>query len=174
MTSATIADENRPPLFRRDHPMSSPPHGASEEDILVLGNSWSALASRAALELDNLLLGRDGKLVAIPWLATELASAVADQKGASDNQVRYNLVKVSVINRAFGVVGVVPRPTRVDEVVSQAVKLVESLKAVAKDPNGFREQKAEEVKRLRSFCLALARSTLASRNPRADRRRIGR
>jgi hypothetical protein len=47
--------------------MSPPPPGVSEEDKLVFGGSLSALASRAALELDSLLRFQRSNLGAVAW-----------------------------------------------------------------------------------------------------------
>lgn len=167
--------------------MSSPPSGASEDDLLVLGGNIAALASRAALELDNLLQGQAIDLVAVPWLASEIKDSIASQesqgpqesltpgqKMKSPEVVKYNLSKVMVINRAFDAAGITPPLAKVSEIVFKAGEVASLLEELAADPDGFKAKRRDEVEKMRSFCLAFAKSTLASRRSRKDSRRLGR
>jgi hypothetical protein len=112
-----------------------------------------SLASLAAIELDDLVIGRaDIHLDAVRRLAKALASWVQSE-GEGSAAVKLDPSRLFVINRAFEDSTVIERrPTTVDELVQITTDLTRSLENLTSE-----QRDKHNLERLRSFCLALSR-----------------
>jgi len=111
-----------------------------------------SIASSAAVALDDLLINKPGvHLAAVRELAHALASWVYSE-GTGSAALQLDPGRVFVINRAFGEASGLQQPDTVDDLVRETrvvTRLLEDVNEHSRD--------AEQLKRLRGFCLALSR-----------------
>lgn len=112
-----------------------------------------SLASLAAVELDELVAGREVvQTGAVRRLASALASWMHSE-GSESPTVQLDQRRLFVINRAFDDSGVVStRPTTVDDLIQTTGEVTRLLLEVGSVPF----PNVEGLERLRSFCLALS------------------
>ena|ERR1700733_12289982 len=129
------------------------------QDILeeVHVEELPSLASLAAVELDDLLLGRPKRFDAVARLAKALSESVTSE-GETRPTVQLDPTRLLVINRAFDDSRISAADlTTVDELVQSTVELTRALEQFKQST----EPSVDHVQRLRSFCLALSRRASA-------------
>jgi hypothetical protein len=112
------------------------------------------LASEAAIELDDLLLGKAVDLRATRCLALRLETSTEKIGESSDRKSLMDPTTVSVFTSAMRASGLRSVHT-LTELASEAWQISEKLKSTETDQN------KEQLKRLRAFCIELARKTVA-------------
>jgi hypothetical protein len=128
----------------------------------------ASLASRAAVELDHIVLGRvdrAGDLSAVTRLATSLRDwSDVNQPAAPDSAL--NPTTAVVLHRALNEYTGHKAPTQLQEILDKAAEVTERLTTVAKQPASL---DGMEVIRLRTFCIDLSKQALAAlRSPYDD------
>ncbi|MCX6645778.1 MAG: hypothetical protein NTY09_05405 [bacterium] len=159
-----------------------------EEQIVVkFGPDFSALAYRAASELDILNLGLQDKmesgrrLEAVRELRDELRKieqmTPSDLKASSSNHVRAILhpSAVVVMDRVISILSET-RQHKLAQLVKQTEVYVKLLDSVLQDPDEFKRRNSADLDKLVDFCLTLSeevfdhrRSTLELRTLRKPR-----
>lgn len=120
-------------------------------------------AARAAIQLDNVLLGRGSNLSSVLQF-TELLEGLV-REGASPSQGTFtDYSTVVVVGSAMTGSEWCSSAVTVEELVNQAARMVGDIKQVEHPDNGSAVEQ-EEIRRLRDFFVALSRSALASRGP---------
>ena len=127
----------------------------SEGRLNALDPELPFLASQAAIELDNLLLGRSVKLDAVNCLAERLENSIEQDSGAGDRRLLMDSATVSAVSVALAESGASNLRT-LDDLASEAWQIADDLQNSNDD--GSDEAK---VSRLRTFCTSLARSAVA-------------
>jgi hypothetical protein len=109
--------------------------------------SLPVLACNAAIEVDDLILGRTTELLAVRQLGQVLAAALTDAGAlpASDPAM------VSALNSAIGDSALSSQPTTTRELIEQAASISGALNRASRSVD------VATLSRLRAFCLALSR-----------------
>ena len=156
-----------------DEPNARPiGHAFSKKDIYMAGLSTPtggqgfdlrSSASGAAIELDNIILGRGTKTVAINQLIKVLESGIPAEEQRT-TPMSMVTPTVAVMDR---VVRKVEPKAVLDDVVIEYDSLVERLKHVAShlDPAALPQNEPETIKELRRTCLAISRFASSLRRP---------
>ncbi len=134
-------------------------------------SNLASLASRAALELDDISLDREIVPTAILGLIDSLALEFPPDDGldaAATPRRKSKLAAILVARRAISDSQGYGKMTREDDVLRNIESILKSLAAVADDPRGFKETHSEEVSKMRSVCVALSRRALSSGRIRED------
>ena len=114
-----------------------------------------SLACRAAIELDNLLLGRLSVVKAIPLLAANLRELEGGSPSLLDPRAAL------IINRAISNVHMLDHPVATaDQLITHAYEIRKRLENITKE-SIMDENNVEEIKKLRSFCVELSKSAVA-------------
>lgn len=117
---------------------------------LELEMDLASLASLAAIELDDLLLGRRKQFDAVQLLAQRIASGVPDGQPLDDSTVV--AMHHALIEDPSGA------PTTMTELKTTAAVLSDQMaKLVGEDTNNAMDL----IKKLRSFCVALSKHSMA-------------
>lgn len=119
----------------------------------MLGSTLAVVASVAAVELDNLRLGRDQLLDAVPRLAGMLRDAIPEPPPANASRALLDPVKADVFSQALSASGKELKSLR--EISVSTREMADLLQAV----QGLGGQ--SELVALRDFCVALSRSAQA-------------
>jgi hypothetical protein len=128
----------------------------------------ASLASRAAVELDHVVLGRLARAEGLPAV-TRLANSLRDwsdvnQPAAPDSAL--NPTTAVVLHRALNEYTGHQAPTHLQEILEKAAEVTERLRLVATQPASH---DPGEVIRLRTFCIDLSKQALAAlRSPYDD------
>lgn len=125
------------------------------------GGDLASMASNAAIALDNLVLGRIPDVASIKQLADSLSDHLKS-KGEMD------LTTAVALRHAIMKVNHAERSQTVPELLSNAGELVQRLSRVVADGESIAP---EEIKSLRSLCVALSRTSVALAGPLLDRSR---
>ena len=141
-----------------------PPRDQADE----VQEDLASIASRAAVELDHVVLGRSARaegLHAVTLLATALRDwSNVNQPAAPDSAL--NPTTAVVLHRALNEYTEHQAPTQLQEILDKAAEVTELLRAVAEHPGS---QNATEIIRLRTFCIDLSKQALAAlRSPYDD------
>ncbi|MEW6364962.1 MAG: hypothetical protein AB1714_10020 [Acidobacteriota bacterium] len=119
----------------------------------------ASLACGAAMEIDALILGRKPSLTAVPQLRDRITKTVVHVDQTSSKASLLNPTMAWVIHSAL-------RPTEqqddLDQLAEQTRRITEQLDQVTADPEKYRETSCEQLKDIRSFCVALSREALIS------------
>lgn len=140
--------------------MPEPRDTVSEFYALTLGLDLATTASRAAVALDDLTLGRDPDLAVVKRLAEDVALNLIEESTA-------DMATAVVVRRAL--IETMPQEaenTTLADLRKNARDLIRRLKAVAQ--NGAQPD-MEELARLRSVCVALSRNAMGSDGPAYER-----
>ena len=126
----------------------------------ALDPELSFIASQAAIELDNLLLGRPGRFVAVAQLAEYLKSSAIDS-GAAQGTGPLDPQTIDVVSRAIDAAG------------EETLKTLEELKVHAgrlASELGEMDEASDEgkIERLRAFCVSLSQVATAQRQSILD------
>ena len=133
--------------------------GTAENDCVpnrlsALDPGLPFLASQAAIELDNLLLGRDVELKAVKQLAERLDQSTGQVAGTESHRSLTDPATITLFNRAVVASGKLDVRT-VDELASEAGRIAHELQ------NSEEKSDKGQIKYLRTFCTHLAQSALA-------------
>ena len=142
------------------------PTGVSA-DADIFGNDLEAVACDAAIELDNLILGRPQGAASIRRLAERLTKELPEASDLSSLKHLVDPSTVIVLNEAIGELQGVGRPSAVQELTRAAGKVAQRLLAVSGDPEGSRRD-IPSLEQLRGFCLALSKHAAVARGSEAD------
>jgi len=135
--------------------------GTSEKPVLqILDAGLSLVASKAAIEIDCLLLGRKFGFEAVNQLARLLENSVEVTEGAGKAQSLMDAPTVSAVDKAMSdSEWAAGELTTIDQLVAEAAKIA----GVASGVVSGSETKKESLEKLRAFCVALARCASAYR-----------
>ena len=125
---------------------------------VTLEDDLVSLSSVAAWELDDLSLDRSKGLPGVERLVSFIAASVPENDQDTSN---LNPATAVVLNDALSQYS---RRSTDDlrQLLREATGVLEKLQRIAKAPDDFKDD-LEEIKRLRSFCLALSKSAMAAR-----------
>ena len=122
----------------------------------------ASLASHAAVELDNLILGRAERLDAVSYLARVILGSFASASKSAMRIPTFDPATAVVMRHAIvdsEMAG--PELTTINDLSKLAGRIRVNLERLGKDPESFRRQDQEQLKRMRSFCVALSRRASA-------------
>jgi len=135
----------------------------------TLERDLPSLACRAAVELDNLNLGRSSSLENVQKLSRSLKESLPEVADFASPSSLFDPTMAIVVNGAIS-------DTRQAEPIRQMAKLLDETKNITdrfenllRDPTEFCRTSLDEVKTLRSFCLALSKRAFAFKGPRQSR-----
>src|SRR5665213_3394133 len=126
------------------------------EVLRALDSDLPYLASCAAIELDNVLLGNQTSLVAVKSLAERLRNATAPVEGGEAPKSLMDTPTLQVFTRAVndsGQMGV----TTLGDLTLVASRIAGTLAGATPDSN------ADRIRQMREFCVALSRAAAAFR-----------
>jgi hypothetical protein len=127
-----------------------------------LGQDLPSVACQAAIELDNLILGRTNNLPSVAELSVRLSEEVPP---VCDLNSHLSLVDPSTVVALHGTIQESRLAAPSDNIVDltrQAGEIVRRLKAVSDDPAAARTSGLEELQKLKEFCLILSRRSAAA------------
>lgn len=132
----------------------------TDERVLnALDPRLSFLASQAAVELDNLRLGKATKLVAVQLLRRRLDNSTELVEGTNDRKMLLDAPTVSVLSNAISA----SRSQEVRtlaELASEAWQMASDLQKAEEVPADLDKS---TIERLRSFCLFLSQNARSYR-----------
>jgi hypothetical protein len=120
-----------------------------------LGNDLAAVAASAAIELDNLLLGRNPSLTAVAALADRLRCSRASGANLSTRESLFDPATVVVVGQTLAAFEWAPPASTVEQLLTEADRIAARLQ----DPTLGAE--TEALEHMRSFCLELSRRAAA-------------
>lgn len=142
-------------------------HVAEKTELWELEGDLSSVACHAAIELDNLLLGKATDLKEVQRLIRTIADVIPSvQEPSSIAPMLKNATTVVLIKRALHDSHPGTSVTKVDELVTHAKQIAESLNQLVINPKAFTEIQSDELHRMRSFCVALSKHALGSERSR--------
>jgi hypothetical protein len=133
---------------------------STSPEPLELEMDLASLASQAAIDLDDLLLGRRKELTAVKVLAEKIAASLPLGQ-------TMDATTAVAVQRALIETPGLPQTTTVNELVNSAAELTARLSKLVAKPEP--KENPDEVKQLRSFCVALSRSSTALQGSPYDR-----
>jgi hypothetical protein len=133
----------------------------TESPLQGLDPSLSFIASRAAIELDNLLLGLSDTLDAVQQLASRLKNSAEEVSGTSVKRNLMDPEAMCVFSQAFAQTQGHSVST-VDELANEAWRIASDLHQAKSDA------RRQTLEALRSFCVALSRIASAQRMAMLD------
>jgi hypothetical protein len=139
--------------------MTTPATARASDISVQLGNDLASLASHAAVELDELILGRAKSLSAVEQLAVVISELLASP---DPNQVvtRADPRMMVAVGRAINDSGLA-QTTTVEGLRHEATVLSQMLLSLTRPETTL--PKMEALERMRGFCLRLSKIALASR-----------
>lgn len=144
MSTATQDQRPQTPLLGRD------PH-------------LSFVASQAAIELDNLVLGISTKLDAVKQLAARLKNSTEAVTGSTAKRNLMDPQAIRVFSQAYEETQG-ESVTTIDELATKAWNIAGDLNDAKADPTN------QNLEKLRSFCVALSRISSAHRKAIMNRK----
>ena len=144
---------------------------ATEETVVIeLESDLASLSSRAAIALDNLVIGGEVERYALCTLADTIVLLTETPAESSEPALLLDPSTAIVMNHAIADAKLLPTAlTTVEQLLQEASSIGERLREVSKDPPGFLGRQREDVEKMRSFCLALSKQACAYRESVADR-----
>jgi hypothetical protein len=127
-----------------------------------LEGDLASLACQAAIELDNLILDRSTTLDSVRRLVATIAESVPESMDVFSPSSLLDPTAVLVLNRAIGDTVPGKAPTRVDELVRQASRMMQQLSEMIANPGHSRVSRLPELKQMRSLCLAVSKHASAA------------
>jgi len=141
--------------------MSVTRSGSPEAVSAQMESDLASLASRAAVELDRVALGREASMIPVLELAKVIAREASAPDQASHPPLFLNPGTAIVMNRAISDAQLGPQHSKIADLVLQAAAISKTLHEIGSDPLRCRTQNPEQVTRMRSFCVALSRRASA-------------
>lgn len=128
-----------------------------------LDPNLSFIASRAAIELDNLLLGTSKNLDAVHELARRLKNSAEEISGSTTMRNLMDPQSIRVFSQAY-IETQGETVSTIDELAKKAWNIAGDLDEAKADPQ------RQTLERLRAFCVALSRIVSAQRLAMLERR----
>lgn len=122
----------------------------------VLDPGLPFLASQAAIELDNLLLGREVELQSVERLAGRLEGSTEPIAGTEGRKSLMDPATISVFSNAVDASGM-PKIQTLADLANKACRIADGLQSSKSD----RDRDKSRVERLRAFCNCLAQNAIA-------------
>jgi hypothetical protein len=132
-------------------------------DVPLLGwqpeASLSLIACQAAAELDNLMLGKGSELTAVQRLALLISEALQNPQGSTTASTSARPATLVVMHRAIddSKLATGQRLKTVKELVDKAAEISLMLKTVSESSQDKVQEIAQDLDKLKAFCLALSR-----------------
>lgn len=134
--------------------MSSKPNEVSTDKLSVSDPTLAFLASQAAIELDNRLLGRQTEMVAVGDLARRLERSTEPVSEGACRQSLMDPSTVSLVSDAIVESNSTP--------VHNLAELASAAWAIANELQSFSDTgDKSDIERLRNFCIYLAQGAVA-------------
>jgi hypothetical protein len=127
-----------------------------------LGHDLPSVACQAAIELDNLILGRGTSLSGVAELSNRLTEEVPN---VPDLNSPLSLVDPSTVVALHGTLqeACITGPSDdIADLTRRAGEIVQRLKSVSDNPQAARSAGLEELHKLKDFCLILSRRAAAT------------
>ncbi len=135
--------------------MSCMPENHCVDDPLSVSDpDLSFLASQAALELDNHLLGKKVEFKSVKWLAARLECSTEEIGGTEARKPLMDTATVVVFSNAIAASGM--HVSSLADLAKQAWEIANTLR-----DSSLVSRDSKEIKRMRAFCNHLARSVIA-------------
>ena len=129
-----------------------------------LETDLASLANHAAIDVDNLILGRDRvSMDGVARLSAFLAESVTEFDGPHDSPSCLNPATAVVLHLAINDSSF-EHVTRLNELFARAKQITGFFDRLASNPTGFSRQHPDILKQIRLFCLALSRRAAATSN----------
>lgn len=135
-------------------------NGTGKAVLNALEPNLSLLASQAAIELDNHLLGKSTELDAVRSLAEQLDAATMAVGGSEERQALMDAPTVSVLSSALDSCSL--RVHTLAELADEAWKMANDLQDTGKTTD------RQRIEQLRSFCVFLATNARSLRRSIQD------
>lgn len=135
----------------------------SEVDSVLESNLASG-AARAAIELDQLLIGHPTSLCSTTAVTEFLTSSIPAGSGSTPPAwIDYSTVVV--LGQALEELQRCPKPVTVQDLVSEAVEVVGGVSEIRANVASEEAPHEEQVRTLRDFFLALSRAAVSAEEP---------
>ena len=122
----------------------------------------SDVASRAAVEIDNLLLRKSRDLLATTDLIRHIGESIPEHANSVKSGAGLDPTIVIALNRAIDDSSVTTHSlSTVADLATEIYKILHQLKSLENSQNESKESVHEELTKLRNFCLALSKSAAA-------------
>ncbi len=144
-----------------------PPSAPGYDELL--GEDLASLACNAAIELDNLILGRSPALDAVRKLSYRLTEELPNATDLASPKYLVDPSTVVVLSRVIRESSWAAQPSEVQELTRTAGEIAQRLLAVSDDP-ATESGDATGLQRLRSFCLVLSKRVASARGPAVETR----
>lgn len=129
----------------------------------------SDVASRAAVELDNLLLGKSRDLQATTDLIEYITDSIPENANSVKSGTGLDTTTVIVLNRAIGDSSVAAHTvSTVADLATEIHKILRQLEDFKSNRNDSEKVVDEKLVKLRDFCLALSKSASLQEMPSRD------
>lgn len=124
-----------------------------------LENDLPSVACQAAIELDNLIIGRSIGLEAAKRLSSIISQSLPSRSEACTQQCWFDPTTAVAMHRAI-------TDTQVplesfEELLRKTGEILGDLGKLGDDPNAFKAQGAKTLPMMRAFCLALSKHASA-------------
>lgn len=123
----------------------------------------SSVACRAAIELDDLLIGRSEGVEAVRHLGSIISRSIPPEKDSTSPNWLLDPSAFVIVNRAIHNAQSEKALGTVEGLVREAGEIVQRFEQLARNPTQFKDSRNAEVAEMRAFCLALSRSASASK-----------
>ncbi len=134
------------------------------QDLIAwqLESDLASLACQAAIELDNLVLGRATTFPSVGRLVAAIAESVPEDDDPGSPSSSLDATAALALNRAISEVIPGSAPTHVTDLVRRVAGITQQLSELVSNPGHSRVNRASELKQMRSLCLALSKHASAS------------
>jgi len=135
-----------------------------------LQGDLATVSCYAAGEVDNLILGRANGFSAVRRLTGMIHEALFVQRTGASPESLIDPTTAVAMNRALerSDPALKDNLNTVDQLIEQSRKVAELLERVSRDPIQVKKKRPEELRKLRSLCIALSSSALAYEDPIDD------
>ncbi len=119
----------------------------------LYANDLSSVAYHAAIELDNLRLGRENDLSAVKNLLKLIKSKTNINQETTDSTSKLSPSATTIMSRAITNSGI-SRPITIDDLIQDTRRIEKTFDQIIKN-----EHLDIDVDKMRDFCIALSRSS---------------
>ena len=135
----------------------------------TLERDLPSLACRAAVELDNLGLGRSSGLESVRKLSLSLKKSLPEVADFASPSSLFDPTMAIVVNGAISDTKQAEPIRQMAELLGETKNITDRLENLLQDPDEFCRTSLDQVKELRSFCLALSKRAFGFKRPRQSR-----
>jgi hypothetical protein len=129
---------------------------------LSLGSDLPSVACQAAIELDNLILGRANDLPSVRELSARLTQEVPALPDLASPLSLVDPSTVVVLHGTFQEARMTAPSDDIGDLTRQAGEIVRRLRRASDDPQVARTSDREGLRQLKEFCLILSRRSAAA------------